>query len=340
MQRRFISVLVAALAATLAAQNPELPRIGVIEIFGLNKVKESAIRAALRVKEGDPLPASKGDVEERIGEVSGVVESHLEAVCCDQNNRVILYVGIEEKGAPHFDLREPPETELALPTAVVSFYRDILQALDAAARRGSTAEDLTQGHSLMADPLAREIQIKFPDIAKDQAPLLRRVLRTSADDEQRAAAAYILGYAPKKRDVVDDLQYALRDADSSVRANAVRGLLAVAVHASLNPESDIRVQSTWFVEMLNSLSWSDRDRALRALQVLTDKSDASTAELLRTRGLGALTEMCRWKVLPHALPAFVLLGRLAGWSEDQIRDGWTKGDRESVIRAATKNPKR
>ena len=49
----------------------------------------------------------------------------------------------------------------------------------------------------------------------------------------------------------------------------------------------------------------------------------------------ALAEMSRWKTLEHALPAFILTGRVAGLSEQQIQDAWTRGDRESVIAAAT-----
>ncbi len=55
---------------------------------------------------------------------------------------------------------------------------------------------------------------------------------------------------------------------------------------------------------------------------------------LRDRALGLLAEMSRWKTLAHALPAFVLLGRMAGLSEQQIQDAWTRGDRETVIAAA------
>ena len=33
-------------------------------------------------------------------------------------------------------------------------------------------------------------------------------------------------------------------------------------------------------------------------------------------------------------PAFILTGRVAGLTEQQIQDAWTRGDRESVIAAA------
>ena len=79
----------------------------------------------------------------------------------------------------------------------------------------------------MADPLAREIQMKFFDLAKNNLRGLRDALRNSSDDELRAAAVYVMSYAADKRIIIDDLQYALRDADPSVRANAVQGLLAM-----------------------------------------------------------------------------------------------------------------
>ncbi len=324
--------------ASLAAYAQDFPTIGTLDFFGLGKIPESRVRQTLGVKEGDPLPKSKGDTEEKLDDLPGVVESHLEAVCCDAG-KMILYVGIEERGAPHFDLREPPELDLSLPVEIVNNYRDCLDAVDAAARRGSTAEDLTQGHSLMADPLAREIQLKFPYFAAQHLSELRQVLRNSADDEQRAAAAYVIGYAPAKKDIVDDLQFGLRDADVSVRANSVRALLAVAVYARLNPGQAIKIEPTWFIEMLNSLSFSDRDQALKALQILTDQRDPATLDLLRERGLTALVEMARWKTLAHALPAFILVGRVAGMTDAQIQDSWARGDRESVIAAATAKKK-
>jgi hypothetical protein len=73
---------------------------------------------------------------------------------------------------------------------------------------------------------------------------------------------------------------------------------------------------------------------LKALQILTDGRDPAILAQTRNRALPALVEMSRWKTLEHALPAFVLTGRIAGMSEQQIQDAWTRGDRESVIAAA------
>ena len=330
-----------ALAGALAAQSftPELPKIDVLDFYGLNKVPQAKIRQALGAKEGDPLPASKGDAEERLAAVPGVIEAHLEAVCCDQG-KTVLYVGIEERGALHFDLHDSPEGEMELPAVIVSTYRDFLDAFKNAAARGTTAEDLTKGYSLMADPLGREIQEKFPALANEHIAELRDVLKNSFDDEQRAIAAYVIGYASRKQDVIVDLQNALRDADPDVRANAVQALIALSVYARLHPEERIGIQPTWFIEMLNSLSWSDREHALRALQILTDTRDPSVISQLRDRGLASLIEMARWKTLAHALPAFVLVGRVAGWSDAQVQEAWNRGDREPAIAAATARRKK
>ncbi len=329
-------ILFVCLAALACAQ--EGPRIGLIDFYGLHKVPQAKVRQALGVREGDPLPRSKGDAEERIDAISGVVESHLEAVCCDAG-RMILYVGVEEKGAAHFDLREPPDGEVNLPEDITTTYRRFLDASEAASRAGQTKEDLTQGHALSGDQEVRDIQQQFIPIVKTYLGELRHVLRDSGDEAQRATAAYVIAYDENRKEIVNDLQFALKDPDAGVRVNATRGLRALAVYAKLHPEAGVKVEPTWFIEMLNSLSWTDRTQALGMLQILTDQRDPDAIEQIRERALPSLIEMARWKTLPHALPAFLLVGRVAGLPDDQVQAAWTRGDRESVIAQATA-PKR
>ena len=330
--RRTLPIL---LLSIVSASAQDL-RVDVLDFYGLRKTSESQIRKTLGVREGDRLPPSKGDAEAKLDLLPGVVESHLEAVCCD-NGQTILYVGIEERGAPHFELREPPEGEAVLPDEIISAYNRFLEAAQAASRRGSVEEDLTHGHPLMADASARAIQEMFPALADTHLAQIREVLRNSSDETQRAMAAYVLVYATRKTAIVDDLQYGLKDADAGVRNNAVRSLVALSVLAKLDPASGVHISPTWFIEMLNSLSWSDRNRALKALQTLTDSRDPMVLDPLRTRALDALIDMARWKTLSHALPAFILLGRVAGMPEPEIQSAWTRGDHEAVIAAAKKS---
>jgi len=249
--RRTLPICLLLAAASVYAQDL---RVDVLDFYGLRKVTEPQVRKALGVREGDRMPPSKGDAESKVDQIAGVVESHLEAVCCD-NGQTILYVGLEERGAPHFDLREPPEGDADLPDEIISTYNRFLEAAQAASRRGSTDEDLTHGHPLMADGSARAIQEMFPALVDQNLAQVRAVLRSSSDEAQRAMAAYVLVYVSRKKDIVNDLQYGLKDADAGVRNNAARSLVALSVLAKLDPTSEINISPTWFIEMLNSLSW-------------------------------------------------------------------------------------
>jgi hypothetical protein len=307
-----------------------VPRIGSIDYYGLRKVREDRIRKVLGVSAGDPIPPSRGDLEERLEKVPGVVLAHVEAVCCD-GAESMLFVGIEEKGAAHFALRTPPAGDAMLPPGVAEQYTSLVQTIETAARRGSTAEDLTQGHPLAADPDARAIQLDFVPFAAKNLARLRDVLRNSADAEQRAMAATIIGYAPDKKAVLNDLEYAVQDPEESVRASAMSALNAIAVLAVKQPGLGIQIPATWFAEMLNSIVLSDRTRATMALINITESRPPATLDLLRERALPSLAEMAQWKSLRYALPAFLLLGRVGGFSEKDIQQIWTNGDRAAMV---------
>ena len=85
-----------------------MPRIGAIEYYGIHKLAEQRISKPLGLQPGDPLPPSKGDIEDRLEKIPGVVQARLEAVCCQPDGNAILFVGIEEKSAPHFAFRIAP----------------------------------------------------------------------------------------------------------------------------------------------------------------------------------------------------------------------------------------
>jgi hypothetical protein len=186
----------------------------------------------------------------------------------------------------------------------------------------------------MAYPEARAQQENLAAFASGHLDLLREVLRTGSESDERAVAATVIGYAPNKPAVVNDLQYALQDQDEAVRANAVRALKAIAVLAARQPDLGIRIEPTWFVEMLNSIVLSDRFQAADALVVLTDRGEAPALDLMRERALPSLAEMARWKTLRYALPPFLLVGRIAGMPDAGIQKSWENGEREAVIKKA------
>jgi hypothetical protein len=94
------------------------------------------------------------------------------------------------------------------------------------------------------------------------------------------------------------------------------------------------------VELMNSVVWSDRHNASLALLTLTDRTNDATLQLLRERALPSVIEMAQWHDLEHALPGFMLAGRLAGMSDEEIKAAWANGDREEVLKRALKPKKK
>jgi hypothetical protein len=329
----WIFLLPAALAADSA------PRVRTVDYYGLRKIPANRIQKAVGVNAGDPLPPSKGDLEDRLEKIPGVVQARVEVVCCEGSDGM-LFVGIEEKGAPHFALRTSPTGEAALPPEIVESYHQLVQTVEAAARRGSTAEDLTHGHPLAADPDARAIQESFVDFTGHHLAQIREVLRGSADGGQRSLAATLIGYAPDKSAAVNDLEYAMQDPDEDVRASAMGALNAIAILAAKEPDLGIHISPTWLVEMLNSIALSDRNGATRTLINLTDSRPPATLDLMRERALSSLVEMAQWNSLRYALPAFILLGRVGGIDEQQIQDRWAQGDRGAMVLEVLRSSKK
>jgi len=330
----FLPVTTALLAGALMV--PAQPRVGIVEIYGARKVGVEKVRKALGVRPGDPLPKSKGDIEDKLEEIDGVLRARLEAFCCDQG-KAVLYVGIEERGAPAVVFHAwPDQPDLALPEEIVKAYEDFSAALGRASAENDLKEDLSAGHSMMQNLPCRIAQERFVGLAELHVDALRNVLRNSGSAEQRAIAAYVIGYAPNKKDLAVDLQYSLQDPDGGVRANAARALKAIVYAGLRDPELGIRVQPTWFIEMANSIELGDRLEAARTLLLFTEKRDDNVIAAIRERALPSLLEMARWQYLPHALPAFLLVGRLADWPDDQIQTAWSDGEREKSLLALEK----
>ena len=319
------------LPALMLAQNPV---VGVIDFYGLRTVSERDVREVLGISEGDALPKSRVNSEEALEDLPGVVRARLQAACCE-DGKAILYVGIEEKGAAYFSFHATPEEMVLLPDEVHNAYVHFLSALGQAVRDKDTAEDLTNGHSLMANAACRAHQEKFLEFAKEREENLRDVLRNSYNEEHRAIAAYVIGYAPDKAKVVADLLFALRDPDETVRDNAMRSLAAIEVLAKLKPTLGIKIPPTWLIEMLNSLVWTDRSVAAANLVNLTEHRDESVLSQIRERALPSLIDMAKWKHLPHSLPSFILLGRTMGMEEEAIQQAWQQEEeREKLIASA------
>ena len=318
------------------AAGAQLPRVGIIDFYGLHKTTPAQIREALGIAVGDSITAlGLFQVPARLADIPGVASAAIDPVCCE-DGKTMLYVGIAEEGAPTLEVR-------AAPTGASRLTPDVMQAGDAladaqmrAARRGFMKEDVSEGHSLMADSAARAIQLSFIPLAEKHLDTLRKVLRTSSDADHRAFAAEVLAYAPNKQSVVPDLVYAMRDPSADVRNNATRALALIAMYGQQHPEAKITVPFEPFIDLLNSLAWTDRNKASLALMAMTESRNPALLAALKTRAFDALVDIAQWTNPGHAMAGIYMLGRIAGIADPEIYAMFERGERDKIIEAARK----
>jgi hypothetical protein len=322
---------VAALSLCVLASDP-MPPLGIIDFYGLRTVSEEQARQALRIKEGDPLPDNPTEAERRLEALPGVAQARINRVCCEQG-KSLLYVGIQEKGTPVLKFRPAPQGAARLPEEISQAGDAFSQALTEAVVKGDIAEDDSQGHALNHAPALRAVQERFIMFAARDLKRLRDVLHHSSDPEQRAVATQVIAYTKDKRSVVHDLEEAMSDPAGEVRNNAIRALSVIA-NASLGPSRrHVRIDPQPFIVLLNSLDWTDRNKASWALYNLTSERDPATLAMLRKQALPSLLDIARWKAPGHAHSGFYLLGRIGGLTEEEINNAWLRRDLETVRNA-------
>ena len=317
-----------------ATANAQFPPIGTIDFYGLRIVSERQIREVLPIKEGDAMLKSKEDavgIEKRLTSLPNVVEAKINTVCCTGDGKTMLYVGVREKGADALQFRVAPVGTIRLTDKILKIGEESAEAHQKAVLKGNTAEDRSAGHSLINNAEARAIQEKFIPLADRNLKLLRQVLRESSDAQHRALAAEIIAYYKDKSAIVVDLVEAMKDADGTVRNNAMRALGLIAGYAQAHPERKIKVPFEPFIVMLNSLEWTDRNKSTLVLEELTVKRNAKLLKLLREKAVPSLVEMARWKNDGHAGTSFFILGRVGGLSDDEIGQSWMRGKHEDLI---------
>jgi hypothetical protein len=323
MTPRILATLL-LLAPPAWAQIP--PPIGIIDTYGLGKTTPEAVRSALGVAVGDPVPASVDGMVARLQDLPGVEIATINLVCCEEG-KTILYIGIVEDGVEAPVWNPEPLGSARLTDSIRALGAAFDSAFEGAIRAGDMQEDDSAGHALMHYPPAREIQELFPAIANRERALLRTVLAQSANGADRALAAQIMAYASDKAAVVPDLVTASHDSNETVRNNAVR---ALAVMAGGN--RPVKVPYEPFLTLLQSPVWTDRNKASLALMQLSASRDPELMAALRPVKT-TLMEMADWKSMGHAYAPLLILGRLGGLSENEIGTALRFNDRETIFRS-------
>lgn len=251
--------------------------------------------------------------------------------CLETAVKIHVLLGVALLGT---GFRSAPEGTVRLAADIIQAGEEFTKALISAVQRSDAGEDHSQGHALSHDFAMRAVQERFLEYAGRDLAHLRLVLRDSSDERHRALAAQVLGYVADKQAVVDDLLYGMSDPSDEVRNNAMRTLLVFAAATPTAARPAIRVPYDPFIALLGSPIWSDLNKASVALMQLSNDRDSELLARLRREAIVPLVEMARWKSAGHAMAAFMILGRIAGHSEDAIERAWERGERDTVINAA------
>lgn len=295
-------------------------RVGFIDFYGYAGLDPDKVRAALPVREGETFPtmvalyAMRPQIEETVRRVTGRPAAEVALVSTGQDVWLI-YVGLSGSSVKSFPHNPAPKGTARLPEAALDIYRQADAAFLSAVQRGATVEDTSKGFSLSSDdPALRAKQLAMHEYAARHEDVIRAVLRSASDNEQRRIAAVMLGYANQSERQIADLVWASHDPDEGVRNNATR---ALGVLAQSDPKVAARIPAAGFIEMLNSGKWTDRNKAVGLLYGLSQWRDPKLLAALRAQALDSLLEMARWRS-GHAFAARMILGRMAGLEEARL----------------------
>lgn len=296
-------------------------KIATIDIYGNRSYTSDQIRNMIPVKEGDSVDQQTfldKVIQKKLDSLPGVLRVSVTPVCCFHDFDYNLYVGIAESDSAILLFRASPNLRIKLPAKYTSAYAAFSEKLTDAVEAQQASEDWDKGHSLIQYAPARKLQEKFVAWAKADFTLFRKIIRSSAYSDQRATAAQIIAYHPDKKRVLPELLYAMHDENDEVRNNAIRALAVIAYYSTLHPELNLNIPHQPFVRLLNSVVWSDRNKGVSVLMQLSKSRDQQLFDQLKRDAMPALKEMTLWKDRKHAMPAFVILARINGLSDDNI----------------------
>lgn len=303
--------------AVSAASQPASERIGIIDFYGYGPLDPAQLRAGLSFKEGDAIPSkeAKQAAEVALVKLSGRAAATVTEVCCLQDGRSTIFVGLNEPDAPPVSYNPEPAGEIKAPKEVHRLFDQLEKDTLAAVKKGDAGEDDSAGYALFSNPEARGDQLKIRDWVRANTATTLRVLETSRYPTERADAAEALGYAEQSPEQIAALVRASFDANEDVRDNAIR---ALEVLCNLGPEVTGHIPSARFIPMLHSLVWTDRNKASFLFLMLSKSREPAVLDALRAGALQPLREMAQWHDWGHGAPAAVILARIAGIADDQV----------------------
>lgn len=317
----FLSTILLIVHGIASAQST---KISTIDVYGNRKIRSDIILSYINKKEGDsinPVAFKPDSIISALKSIPGITHVTVSPLCCDAENGYTLYIGIAESDSTVLKYRPEPKQNVALSDEIISAYRNFNEQVRAATLKGETSEEYFNGYSLLTYAAARKEQSNFIVFAQQKFQELEKVLKYSNLAEHRAAAAQVIAYATDKKKVAELLLYAIKDPDENVRNNATRAVSVLAAYLSQSPETKMAIPATPFIDMLNSVAWTDRNKGAMVLVELTRSNDKDLLEQIKKQAMPSVIEMARWKNRGHALFSFIILCRMAGEDESSFIEG-------------------
>lgn len=145
-------------------------------------------------------------------------------------------------------------------------------------------------------------------------------------------ATWVIAYYHDKSAIVNDLSAAANDNNEDVRNNAIRALGIIINYLQQKPNLNFTISPDPFIALMNSISWTDRNKSVRILLSLTTKRDQALLSKLKNEALESLIDMANWKSEGHATSGYTILGRIAGWTDQEIFDSYSKNRQEMIAK--------
>lgn len=280
----------------------ETIEIGDIYYFGYDGLDVDLVKSSLPVRKGDKFN-NYHDFFNARHKIKGSVKYAVGSESTDEalifvNGHHIIFVGLPGKSNIPIEYLPAPEPNVVTaPSELTELYQ---QTMNANLRRLQTRSD--ENNRAYA-----ELRNQMKKIATSAAAGLPDVLRGASAPNERAVAAYGLGLIAVSADQINALSAACRDPHEGVRNNAIR---AIGSLIDERPELANSVPHLPFVELLNSPTWTDRNKAMFVLEGLTKSGDETVLRDLHRMAFQSLTEMLEWPEV-YAQSAQLLLSRIA-----------------------------
>jgi hypothetical protein len=328
------------IALCIQAAWSQSPQVGIIDFYGARSIKTD-IRSCLPFHENDTIkflltyPDTSGYAKLKQTVIACLLASpeikqaRLEWVCC-VDGKWMAFVGVSAKP---LTVRNNLKTkDIQLPSVIKQTYDSMELLLLPAIQNGEGGEDDSQGHALFTNTRLRKLTERFVPYSEKNLFLLRDVLKYSRYSHDRIVASWAIAYYHDKSAIVNDLSEAAGDDNDDVRNNAIRGLGIIIDYLERKSNLNMSISPEPFIALMSSISWSDRNKSILVLLALSKNHDPKLLLKLKNEALEPLVDMASWKSEGHAMGGYVLLGRIAGWSEQEIIESFKKNRADMIAK--------